>query len=122
MDNAAILNLDIAWCYLLLGNAADIPDAAVRLDRCEQSLFKSYGPQMERLLTLKGTTGNEAVLFLRLHLLQGVVAFHQGKSFEASRLLHQAKDELSKLTINDNDLSQLLSLGKNFHCGFNFLL
>ena len=57
MDNAALLNLDIAWCYLLLGSAAEIPDAAVRLDKCEQSLYKSYGPQMERLLTLKGTTG-----------------------------------------------------------------
>lgn len=55
--------------------------------------------------------GNEGVLFLRLHLLQGVVAFHQGKTLEATRLLQQAKGELDKLSINDNDLSQLLSLG-----------
>jgi len=58
VDNAALLNLDIAWCYLLLGSPADIPDAAIRLDKCERSLFKTYGPRMERLLTLKGTTGN----------------------------------------------------------------
>nr|CAH0109059.1 unnamed protein product [Daphnia galeata] len=111
VDNAALLNLDIAWCYLLLGNAADIPDAVVRLNHCEQSLYKTYGSQMERLLTLKGSTGNEAVLFLRLHLLQGVVAFHQGKTLESVKLLNQAKEEIQKLTINDGDLTQLIGLG-----------
>jgi len=57
VDNVGLVNLDIAWCYLLLGSAADIPEAATRLERCEKTLAKSYGPQMERLLTLKGTTG-----------------------------------------------------------------
>ena len=57
VDNAGLLNLDIAWCYLLLGNAADISDAAIRLETCEQVLNRSYGPKMERLLELKGTTG-----------------------------------------------------------------
>lgn len=89
---------------------------------------------MERLLTLKGSTGfshsyffllfssnssyipfslsgNEAVLFLRLHLLQGVVAFHQGKTLESIKLLNQAKEEIQKLTINDGDLTQLIGLG-----------
>ena len=55
--------------------------------------------------------GNEAVLFLRLHLLQGVVAFHQGRSLDANRILNQAKNELVKLSINDDDLSQLINLG-----------
>lgn len=57
VDNAGLLNLDIAWCYLLLGSAADITDAAIRLETCEQTLSRSYGPHMERLLKLKGTTG-----------------------------------------------------------------
>ena len=51
------------------------------------------------------------MLFLRLHLLQGVVAFHQGKTLEATRLLQQAKEELERLTLDDNDLSQLANLG-----------
>jgi len=55
--------------------------------------------------------GNEAVLFLRLHLLQGVVAFHQGKSLEATRIFIMAEEELKRLTINDEDLSHLLDLG-----------
>lgn len=111
VDNAGLLNLDIAWCYLILGSAADISDAAIRLESCEQKLVRSYGPRMERLLELKGTTGNEAVLFLRLHLLQGVVAFHHGKSLEAMRIFSMAEEELQRLTINDEDLSHLLNLG-----------
>jgi len=89
---------------------------------------------MERLLTLKGSTGfpiaisfcffflsyiffhlsgNEAVLFLRLHLLQGIVAFHQGKTLESIKLLNQVKEEIQKLTINDGDLTQLIGLGNS---------
>lgn len=57
--------------------------------------------------------GNEAVLFLRLHLLQGAVAFHQGKTLESTKLLNQANEELQKLAIKDGDLTQLISLGNN---------
>ena len=114
VDNAGLLNLDIAWCYLLLGSVDDIPDAVRRLDKCQQTLFKSYGAQMERLLTLKGTTGNEAVLFLRLHLLQGITSYHQGKTAQAVTMLNRAKMELEPLTINDDDLSELIALGKRW--------
>ncbi len=57
VDNAGRLDLDIAWCYLLLGGVDDVPDAAVRLERCQRSLAASYGPNLERLVSLKGTTG-----------------------------------------------------------------
>lgn len=49
---------------------------------------------------------------MRLHLLQGVVAFHQGKTLEATQLLNQAKEELQKLSVSDADLTQLIGLGK----------
>ena len=55
------------------------------------------------------------MLFLRLHLLQGVVAFHQGKSLEAMRIFSMAEEELQRLTINDEDLSHLLNLGTSYH-------
>lgn len=50
-------------------------------------------------------------MFLRLHLLQGVVAFHQGKSLEATRIFNSAEEELKKATVNDEDLTRLLDLG-----------
>ena len=62
--------------------------------------------------------GNEQVLFLRLHLLQGIVAYHQGKKSAAAKILEQAKNELVQLTINDDDLTQLMHLG-NFRIIFS---
>jgi len=66
---------------------------------------------MERLLVIKGFTGNEKVLFMRLHLLQGVVRFHQNQRFEAKALLERAKLELSTLQVDDNSLCLLLEFG-----------
>jgi len=62
VDNYALLNLDIAWCYLCLRSVTHIPDAEQRLRKCEENFHQSYGPNLERLLLLKGTTGNEYTL------------------------------------------------------------
>ncbi|KDR09755.1 NEDD8 ultimate buster 1 [Zootermopsis nevadensis] len=111
VDNYAVLNLDIAWCYLCLRSVTHIPDAEQRLRKCEQNFHQSYGPNLERLLALKGTTGNEAALFMRLHLLQAIVLFHQNKRQEASKLLARADSELSSLKVDDHSLSTLIELG-----------
>lgn len=55
--------------------------------------------------------GNEAALFMRLHLLQAVVLFHQNKRQEASKLLARADSELSSLKVDDYSLSTLMELG-----------
>ncbi|KAG8271981.1 positive regulation of proteasomal ubiquitin-dependent protein catabolic process [Homalodisca vitripennis] len=57
VDNYALLHLDISWCYLCLRNPAQIPDAEYRLRLCEQNFHKSYGPNLERLMAIKGATG-----------------------------------------------------------------
>jgi hypothetical protein len=56
-------------------------------------------------------TGNEAALFMRLHLLQAIVLFHQNKRQEASKLLARADFELSALKVDDHSLSTLMELG-----------
>ena len=58
MDNYGLLNLDIAWSYLLLGNVKDLPDAHRRLSECSSSFHKSYGADLQRLTMIKGGTGN----------------------------------------------------------------
>lgn len=70
VDNYALLNLDIAWCYLCLKNVTQIPDAEKRLRQCEQSFHRSYGQNLERLMAIKGTTGKkiERTYYLYLHL------------------------------------------------------
>lgn len=73
-----LLNLDIAWCYLHLGNMSELPNAEQRLHECEESFAKTYGANLERLNSVKGTADAEAVLLLRLRLLKAIVAFHNG--------------------------------------------
>lgn len=57
VDNYALLDLDIAWCYLCLQSFAHLPEAEQRLHRCEERFHKSYGSNLERLMAVKGTTG-----------------------------------------------------------------
>ena len=47
-------------------------------------------------------------------VLDAQVAFHQGRTAEAGRLLHQAQEELTRLVVRDDQLSQLVSLGEPF--------
>lgn len=58
VDNYALLDLDIAWCYLCLQSVNHLPEAYDRLKRCETAFEKSYGPNLERVIAVKGTAGN----------------------------------------------------------------
>lgn len=111
VDNYALLNLDIAWCYLCLRSVSQIPEAEERLQKCENNFHKSYGPNLERLIALKGSTGNEACLFMRLHLLQGVILFHKNRREEARAMLDRAERELLALKVCDTSLCTLIELG-----------
>ncbi|XP_046393499.1 NEDD8 ultimate buster 1-like isoform X2 [Ischnura elegans] len=111
VDNYALLNLDIVWCYLCLRSVSHLPDAEQRLKKCEENFHNSYGTNLERLITLKGTTGNERALFFRLHLLQAIVSYHLGKSDAAKRLIQRAENEYKLLAVDDASLSQVLELG-----------
>ncbi|KAK9870279.1 hypothetical protein WA026_006366 [Henosepilachna vigintioctopunctata] len=111
VDNYALLDLDIAWCYLCLQSMANLPDAEERLKRCEETLYRTYGPNMERVVAVKGSSGNEAALMLRLHLLQAIILYHQNKRDDAMRLLKVTEQELMKLKVDENSVLQLVELG-----------
>ncbi|MCP3661552.1 MAG: hypothetical protein GY696_03485 [Gammaproteobacteria bacterium] len=111
VDNFAILNLDIAWCYLMLQAVAELPNAMARLDNCERMFKESYGSNMERVNSIKGSTGQEAALLMRLHLLQGIVAFHSGREREAKLLFQKTKIESQLLEVNEQLLFQLMDMG-----------
>lgn len=57
-------------------------------------------------------SGNEAALFMRLHLLQAIVLYHQNMRAEALRLLKQAESELEALKVDENKLMSLVELGR----------
>ena len=107
----ALLNLEIAWCYLHLGNMTQLPDADTRLAECEEQLHKIHGANLERVLAVKGTNAEEKAIHMRLHLLQGIVAFHQGYKDKATDLLRQVCRELDSLKISQDLIDEVKALG-----------
>ena len=111
VDNYAILSLDIAWCYLSVHAVSELPDAEQKLARCEEKFKSSYGRNMERVAALKGSQSNELALMARLHLLQGVVAFHLGRDREARLQLEKVSTEMQLLAVDEVELMEIVSMG-----------
>ncbi|XP_034490624.1 NEDD8 ultimate buster 1-like [Drosophila innubila] len=110
VDNYALINLDIVWCYLCLRNVSQLPDADRRLNICERSC-RSYGENYSRLYALKGRGCPERALIMRLQLLQGVVLFHQNRRDAAYERFEAAAAVLSELKVNDEQLLLLVEMG-----------
>jgi len=111
VDNVALCQLDIVWCYLSLSNVSDLPDADERLKRCEECFVKSYGADLTRAANLKGEVATTQVLIGRLHLLQGILAFHKGDLREATRLITLAEKELNALIVSPEKINQVMLMG-----------
>ncbi|KAH8344529.1 hypothetical protein KR084_005944 [Drosophila pseudotakahashii] len=111
VDNYALLNLDIVWCYLCLKNVTQLPDAERRLAICGRNFRRSYGENFERLYSMKGKACPERALIMRLQLLQGVVMFHQNRRDEAFERFEAANILLRELKINGEQLALLVEMG-----------
>lgn len=111
VDNYALLNLDIVWCYLCLKNITQLPDAQRRLDLCERIFRRSYGENYSRLYALKGSNCPERALIMRLQLLQGVILFHQNRREEAYQRLQIAGNSLAELKVDADQLRMLVEMG-----------
>ncbi|XP_028146544.1 NEDD8 ultimate buster 1 [Diabrotica virgifera virgifera] len=111
VDNYALLDLDIAWCYLCLESFVQLPEAESRLKRCEEKFHSTYGNNLERLVAVKGTPGNEEALMMRLHLLQAIVLYHQNKRAEALLLLRKVEEEINSLKVDGDSVVTLIELG-----------
>lgn len=111
VDNYALLNLDIVWCYLCLKSLTQLPDAERRLIICEESFRRTYGDNMDRVRALKGNAANEKALMMRLHLLQAVVMFHQNRRSEAKGMFMLAEAELRSLKVDEASVSMLVDMG-----------
>ena len=111
VDNYGLLNLDIAWCYLRVGNLSELPNAQDRLRECEANFKKSYGDNLQRVIALKGTSSSEAVLLLRLHLLQSISSFISGFKNEAKILMEKAMIEYKILNVPPEALEEVVAQG-----------
>ncbi|XP_052888251.1 NEDD8 ultimate buster 1-like [Anopheles moucheti] len=111
IDNNALLNLDIVWCYLCLKNLNQLPDAEQRLKLCELKFQQSYGKNMQRVTAIRGEQSNEKIPLVRLHLLKAILYFYQNKRDDARTMFRVVETELLKLRIDDDCLSRLMECG-----------
>ncbi|XP_053715102.1 NEDD8 ultimate buster 1 isoform X4 [Synchiropus splendidus] len=111
VDNSGLLQLDIVWCYRGLEALSCLEDARGRLQRAEESFRRSYGAEQQRLQRIKGNTGGEEVLFVRLHLLQCLLCYVQGEDGAARSHLRTAESLYLRVCVDPEKLCQLMSLG-----------
>uniref|UniRef100_A0A674AQT6 NEDD8 ultimate buster 1-like n=1 Tax=Salmo trutta TaxID=8032 RepID=A0A674AQT6_SALTR len=111
VDNYAVLQLDIVWCYRALEALSYLDDGKRRLQMAEDCFHNCYGDQQQRLMKIKGNTRGEEVLFLRLYLLQSILAHMVGKERQATQKLKQAEDLYGRLCLDPGDIKELKDLG-----------
>nr|XP_046227891.1 NEDD8 ultimate buster 1 isoform X2 [Scatophagus argus] len=111
VDNYAVLQLDIVWCYRALEALSCLDDSRSRLQRAEDCFLQCYGEQQQRLLMIKGNTGREEVLFLRLYLLQSLLSYIDGNDAQARLQLSKVESLYSRLCPDSEKMTQLMTLG-----------
>lgn len=111
VDNYAVLQLDIVWCYRALESLDCLDDSKQRLQRAEECFLKCYGEEQQRLRQIKGSSGGEEVLFLRLYLLQSLQAYLEGNDRLARQKLLKVDELYEKLRLDTDKLNILMGMG-----------
>jgi UBA/TS-N domain len=111
IDNFAVLQLNLCWCFLRLRDPAFLPEATTRLQRAESILERAHGQSLERLLAVRGVTGPTLVLYLRLHLLKGVVFFYNERKSAAAQSFDVARGLLQELSVDADAMASLQAMG-----------
>lgn len=111
IDNVPILQIDMVWCYFMLRDIKWLSMAGVRLEKARKGLERSHGKDSSRARVLQGGAQPEVALYLRLELLEGVVAYHSGQTEKALKSLNSAQAKYIQLQVPDEALSMLMSMG-----------
>ncbi|CAF0942437.1 unnamed protein product [Adineta ricciae] len=86
-------------------------DAAERLMKCDTCFVKVYGNSFQRLKALQKDGTGHMVLFVRLHLLQAIVAYHAGRKVDAKNFLGLAEEEARMMHVEPEKLTQIMTMG-----------
>ncbi|OAE21604.1 hypothetical protein AXG93_939s1110 [Marchantia polymorpha subsp. ruderalis] len=111
VDNVALLHLDTVWCFFMLRDLALLAVARERLSMSREGLSRSHGRNLERLRVLQGGFCPELAVYVRLELLEGVVAYHSGRSEAARQSLTSAQQKFQQLQVSDEAVAQLANMG-----------
>jgi hypothetical protein len=111
IDNFPHLCLDIVWAFWRNRDLKRLYDAYEWLKKAEAGFERAHGRNLERVRILRNGFVPEKALYVRLHLLQAIVSFHTGAIGRANTYLAQAAKEHSALSVNDDSLTMLVSMG-----------
>jgi len=111
VDNYGFLNLDIAYLYFKLRDPTFMKDAEWRLIKAKECFERVHGKNLEFLKEFKETYFVDIAAYVRLLLLQGVLAFHKGEKQKAAFFLDSAETKLKTLTVDDELVAMLMSMG-----------
>ncbi|GAB2243801.1 hypothetical protein Droror1_Dr00023929 [Drosera rotundifolia] len=111
VDNVSILQTDIVWCYFMLRDISLLSAAGIHLAKARKGIELAHGKDASRVSLLQGGSSPELALYLRLDLLEGIVAYYGGHLEKSRQLLTSARMKLSKLQVSDEALSLLVSMG-----------
>ncbi|URE43888.1 Ribonuclease III domain [Musa troglodytarum] len=110
-DNVPILQLDIVWCYFMLQDISHLAVAGIRLVKARKGFEHSHGKDSMHLRCLQAGCQAELAIYLRMELLEGVVAYHSGNFKEARKALSSAQVKYVQLQVPDEALSMLMGMG-----------
>ncbi|KAL4303716.1 hypothetical protein GQ457_10G004210 [Hibiscus cannabinus] len=111
IDNVPILQIDMVWCYFLLRDISWLSVAGVRLEKAREGLERCHGKDFSRVRLLQAGCQPELALHMRLELLEGVVAYHNGQFDKSKMALASAQAKFSQLQVPDEALSHVMSMG-----------
>ncbi|PPD98968.1 hypothetical protein GOBAR_DD04014 [Gossypium barbadense] len=99
IDNVPILQIDMVWCYFLLRDISWLSVAGIRLEKAREGLERCHGKDFSRVRLLQAGCQPELALHMRLELLEGVVAYHNGQLDKSKKALTSAQAKFSQLDI-----------------------
>ncbi|XP_012474387.1 uncharacterized protein LOC105791054 isoform X1 [Gossypium raimondii] len=111
IDNVPILQIDMVWCYFLLRDISWLSVAGIRLEKAREGLERCHGKDCSRVRLLQAGCQPELALHMRLELLEGVVAYHNGQLDKSKKALTSAQAKFSQLQVPDEALSHVMSMG-----------
>ncbi|KAJ6830465.1 NEDD8 ultimate buster 1 [Iris pallida] len=111
VDNVPMLQLDIVWCYFMLRDISCLSVAGERLAKARKGFERAHGKDTTRFRILHAGRHAELAIYLRLELLEGVVAYHSGKYEESLKALSSAQSKYVQLQVPDEALSLLMNMG-----------
>ncbi|KAJ4733140.1 NEDD8 ultimate buster 1 [Rhynchospora pubera] len=111
IDNVPMLQLDMVWCYFMLKDISCLTVAGTRLARTRKGFQSSHGKDSTRFRALQAGRHADLAIYLRLELLEGVVAYYNGDFEKAQESISSAQIKFNQLQVPDEALSLLMSMG-----------